>query len=140
VSWPWIIGGLVLWLWLKGRQQGTTNTVSGLYSAAVVKISEAIAIAEGYWVTGSLSARSNNPGSLKLGRQLIVFPDAESGWQALYRQVALILNGQSRYYSADMPISQVAVVWTGGDNPGGWAQTVAQQVGVTTSTPLSEVA
>jgi len=67
----------------------------------VDKLARAIAIAEGYQSRGGAvldlaPARRNNPGSLRASsfpNEIVngyaVFPDAATGWRALYRQIAL---------------------------------------------------
>lgn len=60
---------------------------------------------------GSLAWRNKNPGNLKYAGQLgsigqnkgfAVFPDYETGFAALMRQVEIACNGKSKVYSPDM--------------------------------------
>lgn len=109
-------------------------------------LADAIAVAEGYYVSGSLAARANNPGNLKLGDVgygmidgKTVYATVTDGWNALYRQVRLMLTGESAYYHPGMTLSEVAVIYTGGDNPVSWAYTVAQSLGVSVQTRLSDL-
>jgi hypothetical protein len=112
----------------------------------VEQLAQAIATAEGYFQPGSLPARTNNPGDLKLGDRgygteqgKTIFPNSQSGWDALYHEINLILNRQSNYYNPSMSILEIAYVWTGNDNPEGWAHIVASYLGVGVNTSLSDI-
>ncbi len=106
--------------------------------AKVKAMAEGIARAEGFYVAGSLPQRANNPGDLKLGNLgygeisgKTVFPDPSAGWRALYNQVRKILTNRSTAgYSTDQTFLDVAKLYTGGDNAGPWANTVARNVGL----------
>lgn len=128
---------------------GMTN-----YSDAIKNFATAIARAEGYFVTGSVPDRANNPGDLKsptftfageregqvLGEGIAVFESADAGWNALYRQLFLIVTGQSSVYNLDMTIAQMAERWTGSaTEAAAWANNVATQMGVSTQTRLVDV-
>lgn len=106
----------------------------------VDRIADAIARAEGWYVEGSLPRRLNNPGSLKdRAGKLIAFATPEEGWSALKRQVRLILTGQSKFYSTNMTLREIARIYTGGDNPEGWAKAVSQYAGLPLDLPLKDV-
>ncbi|HEV2498620.1 MAG TPA: hypothetical protein VGY31_03455 [Terriglobia bacterium] len=120
------------------------NASSSLTSA----LATAIATAEGFFVGGSLPSQANNPGDLEIAGAGVgvgsnqgktIFASADDGWNALYNQIDLMLTGQSSIYSPDMTISQVAQLYTGGDNADAWANNVASQLGVTPDTTLSEL-
>jgi len=130
----WILLILILvGAWMISRMKTEVDT-------RVKKIAEAIAAAEGYYVSGSLPQRLNNPGSLKgSDGKLVAFASAQDGWNALYRQVQLILLGASKWYTPDMSIEEIARVYTGGDKPDVWASIVAAKLGVTPDTPISQV-
>jgi hypothetical protein len=120
--------------------------VSGFGSDPIGKLAKAIAAAEGFGPAENVPTRANNPGDLELGDLgngavggKTVFPTLAAGIAALRKQLAIIQNGESANYSLDMSISDMAQKWTGGDNPDGWANEVAQQLGVTPDTKLSEV-
>jgi len=51
-----------------------------------------------------------------------------------------MLSGMSVWYRPDMTLLEVAQRYTGGDNPQGWAQVIAEEFGVTPSTKLGELA
>ena len=68
----------------------------------VYKLASAIASAEGYFVSGSLPARNNNPGDLREAGSyptfdgFVVFKQKNAGIAALYRQICLnIFRGES---------------------------------------------
>ncbi len=108
-------------------------------------LANAIAKAEGG------GSANNNPGSLTAGdvpsdsivgtfnsAGVVIIDSLENGWNYLYRKLNNILSGNSNVYSPDMTISQFAQTYTGGDNATGWANTVANQLGVTPDTTLAE--
>jgi hypothetical protein len=109
--------------------------------SVVNRIARAIARAEGYFVSGSLPNRLNNPGSLKDPNtgQLRAFSTVEEGWAALKQQVARMLEGTSAFYKPSMTIAQIAAIYTGGDKPDAWARIVAGELGVSPDTPIGDV-
>lgn len=141
-------GGLLLFWLLRPLRATVTTDESfdlspyGVYPEAIKTVARAIARAEGFYVPGSVPQRAHNPGDLKLsGRPTIngisVFDSDDQGWAALYRQLSLIVNGQSRY-NLDMSIDDMARTWTTTEQSA-WAANVAQQLGVAPSTALWEV-
>jgi hypothetical protein len=139
----WLLGGLVVLLVLK--QQGKLGVFpSGggddVLDVLLEKIAYAIAVAEGFFVAGSLPQRRNNPGSLKgSDGQLRTFSTVEEGWTALKRQIRLILSDASRYYKSTMSVWEIAAIWTGGDKPEAWAGIVAGRLGIAPSETLLHV-
>lgn len=108
------------------------------------RMARAIATAEGYGPPQNLATRANNPGDLKRGdvglgtiHDKTVFATPAEGWAALYRQIDLMRTGQSAYYNASMTFSQIARVYTGGDNSDAWAATVTRELGITPQTTLA---
>lgn len=146
-----IIAIALLYFW-KRQPVATVTTSEGYdlepyggptsYPQPIVDTAQAIARAEGYYITGSVPNRANNPGDLKLGGVTIangitVFDTPEAGWNALYRQLYLILTGRSSYYNLDMTIAEMGRVWTATiAEQSAWASNVAGSLGVPTSTPL----
>ena len=109
------------------------------YDEKVQYLAEAIARAEGFYVAGSLPQRQNNPGALKPGGVFIaLYPDTDSGWTALYNQVELMLTGRSAYYNSSMTFSQIAQIYTGGDNAETWAFIVSNTLGLTPANTLND--
>ena len=117
-------------------------------------ISEAIAIAEGYYAEGdhdghSLPWRLNNPGSLKkpaLGAAdlptwkdtgLVYFPTREMGWAALRHQVRAMLSGESAIYEPSDTLMLVAEKYADGDP--NWGLNVAAALRVTPLSTLEDL-
>jgi hypothetical protein len=117
-----------------------------LLVALAAKFAHAVALAEGFFVQGSLPERVHNPGDLELGNRgwgveqgkTIYFKadlessldDRADGWAALKRECVAILTGGSREYSPSDTFEEVSVKWTGGDNPGAWCKIVTDNLGV----------
>jgi hypothetical protein len=131
----------------RGSDPGLTLT-SPMYAgnAQVVAIARAIARAEGFYVAGSKPQRYNNPCDISDASGVIKFPTIEEGWSAAYRQIDLMLSGASGIYRPEMPVVQVAALWTLGKSDDmsatviGWARTVAGELGIQITDPLTEVA
>jgi len=114
---------------------------------------QAIASFEGSNSPNSLPARNNNPGDLKYAGQpgaigadargFAIFPDAESGWQALYRQLQKYVNDfpgysilqiTARYLGQSVPTNNAE------GNAFTYANFVATALGVTPDTTLADLA
>lgn len=112
----------------------------------VEQIAEAIARQEGFYVLNTIPARSNNPGDMRLGdigfgtlgEGITVFNDLQHGWDALYREISLILTGKSHAYTLDMPMSAVGMKWSGGDP--NWSRNVCEILGIGEDTTLAQLA
>jgi len=114
----------------------------------VESIAQAIAKQEGFYVTGSIAQRNNNPGNLRSwGSNPIVsgyakFPTVKDGWRALYRQVELNISrgltlqeffaGKPGVYGGYSPAADA-------NDPLYYAQYVAGQVGISPIVPLNTV-
>src|SRR5262245_60907331 len=139
-SWGWLVlAGLVL------VAMGTKALQLGR-DAIVKALAEAIAFAEGFYRAGRRPARNHNPGDLTKdltgravgwGGPFVVYKSDEDGWEALRWQVRLMFGG-SQIYNPNMSISQVATFYTATDQMA-WAANVAQKLGVTIDTKLSEL-
>jgi hypothetical protein len=114
--------------------------------SVISKIAEAIAFAEGYFVSGSRPLRNNNPGDVErdvTGKgagwdgPYVIYATSQDGREALEHQVRLMFGG-CRIYKASMTIAEVARRYTATD-PAGWARTVAGRLGVTVDTRLDEI-
>lgn len=144
-------------IWLLSNL-ATPNTTGGgsilspISDLAVNAIAEAIAVAEGFYVAGSIPQRANNPGDLMmgdvlpgmptqgtLGAGIVVFVNLTDGWTALKHKVGNMLGGNSRVYQPDMTIAQVASKYTATQQTE-WANNVAGGLGVTPDTTLADVA
>lgn len=116
----------------------------GTISKLIPSLAYAIGRAEGFGIPGAIPTRANNPGDLELGdigfgvlgQGITIYPTLKQGIEALYRELDLIFTGKSKEYSMFMTFSQMAVVWTGNDNPVGWAETVSKSLGVLPDTTL----
>jgi hypothetical protein len=109
-------------------------------SSKIRRIAQAIARAEGYGVPGAIPTVRNNPGNLKGPDGVIrTYSTPEEGWQALYRQVLLMLTGESRYYKPEMTIAEIARTYTGEARFMDWANNVSLFLGVTPQTRLRDV-
>lgn len=104
----------------------------------IKRLAEAIAKAEGFYSGDTLPKRNNNPGALKdASGRIALFESLADGWQALYRQVELMLTGQSAFYNPDMTFLEVARLYTGNDKPEAWASIVSGELGLRPENPLS---
>lgn len=148
------LGGVLAALYVLRRVPVATVTTSEgfdlsgyggptTYPEPLMEFARGIARAEGFYVAGSIPNRANNPGDLKLGAPYLPgtaitrFDSVDQGWNALYRQLYLILTGQSRRYTLDMSIADMGRVWTATvSEQTAWAGTVAAQVGATVDAPL----
>jgi hypothetical protein len=109
-------------------------------SSKIRRIAQAIARAEGYGVPGAIPTVRNNPGNIKGPDGVIrTYSTPEEGWQALYRQVLLMLTGESRFYKPEMTIAEIARIYTGEAQFMNWARNVSRVLGVTPDTRLRDV-
>lgn len=111
------------------------------------KFAGGIAFAEGYWdasnnvLSGNRAARNNNPGDFlgsgDAGTDGIyaVYSTAERGFQRLYGQLQLIVDGKSNNYNLDMTISDMAYVYTATEQDA-WSENVSTYLGVSRDTKL----
>jgi hypothetical protein len=108
------------------------------------RIAEAISVAEGFGVEGSIPQRAHNPLDLKLGdcgfgvlgEGITVFKDDDAGWAAAVHQVTGMLSGHSHYYKPEMALSEVGMIYSGDPN---WAPNVAKALGVPVTTTLAQL-
>jgi len=109
-------------------------------------IAKSIALFEGFYQSGSVAARNNNPGNLRnWGSTPVVdgfasFPTEAAGWDALRRQVELNISrglslneffgGKPGVYPGYAPAADA-------NSPDTYAAFVGGQVGVSPDVPLS---
>lgn len=114
----------------------------------VQKIAQAIAFAEGFYVSGSRPARDHNPGDMTqdlIGKSVgmdgpfVVYASDDDGWANLYAQIEKWLQGNSSHATADSTITDIAGFYTATDQTA-WATNVANHLGVSIDTPIGEVA
>jgi hypothetical protein len=92
--------------------------------------------------------RNNNPGNVKSGgladdlaigtdeQGHLIFPDAQSGFEALSRDLSAKIGGQSRYVPANPTIAQLGKVYAEDPN---WSNAVARILGVSANTRTGSV-
>ena len=110
-------------------------------------MADAIAYAEGFYVTGSRAYRNNNPGNITLDitgtavgndGMFMVYRTALDGWDALKYQIALIVDDTSGIYNSDMTIREIAQRYTT-TQQFEWASNVASRLGVSLDVPISSL-
>lgn len=100
---------------------------------------------------GTLAWRNKNPGNLRYAKQtgsvganrgFAVFPDYETGFAALMRQVEVACTGKSKVFTPGMTILEFFKVYApSGDsnNPDAYASWVAKKIGVSTSFVIKDL-
>jgi hypothetical protein len=126
------------------RMAVATGSYPGVDVNKIYQLAYAICVAEGFFVSGSIPNRANNPGDLELGdigngtiNGVTVYGSTSDGWNALYNEVYLILSGNSSIYSPSMSISQIAASYTA-TQQAAWASNVSQTLGIDPSEPLTD--
>jgi hypothetical protein len=110
-------------------------------------ICQAIALAEGAHMAGSVPDRLNNPGDISdggsvygseahSGSNVTHFPTKEIGWSWLYSKVLNAATGQSRVYLPSMTWVQIAQKWAG--NWQAWVGNVTTYLGVDPNSTLNQ--
>ena len=117
----------------------------------VTRVAQAIAKAEGFEVPDSVPCRANNPGDLTddgdvgcglihtsgpFGAAITIYPNASAGWQALYKKVRRMLEGESKVYQVGATLMEIGLKYAGSAI---WAINVANSLGVDTSTTLADL-
>jgi len=120
-----------------------------ILSSAIQLFAEGIALAEGWYVSDSRAARNNNPGNLTkditntgigMDGMFVIYANATDGWNALRRQVELILTDTSSIYTSQMTLRQIGQKYASTSTPGeqlNWAINVASKLGIDIDTPVS---
>jgi hypothetical protein len=117
-------------------------------SSLVTSIAAAIQQMEG-WFPGSVSYRNNNPGNLRSGPGMIgtdangyaIFPDVATGEAALDAQIQTNIDrglNLQQFFAGGNGYAGYAPS-ADNNNPTNYANFVASQVGIDTSTPLSQL-
>jgi hypothetical protein len=132
--WPYFIIGAAILMTLAA-------TPLGISDERIRRIAYAISKAEGYGVAGAIPTVRNNPGNIKNKAGVIAtYPTPAAGWEALYKQVRLMLTGKSAYYKPTMTLEAIAKIYTGEAAYMNWARNVARVLNVQTTTTLAEIA
>jgi len=133
---------------LTSEIQTAAAQMAGGPSPSIQAIAQAIASAEGFGPAGAIPTKANNPGDLCVGdigygtitssggEKITVFQNAPAGWQALYNQIALWINGGSRNINTSMTWAQIGAKYAGPSTP--WAANVAAQLGVDVNSTLGD--
>jgi hypothetical protein len=128
------------------------SSMSTTAGTGVQLLAEAIAVAEGFYIPGTIPNRANNPGDLtkgdfgdtgvyitaKGGVQIIQYASVQDGWNALYQKLQNIANGGSSVYSPDMTLGQFINTFSGGGSTG-YVNSILSTTGATQDTPLGSV-
>jgi len=107
-------------------------------------IAQALATFEGYFKSGTVADRNNNPGNLRAGVGQIgtdangyaIFASPDDGWNALYNQINLDI-------SRDLSLQQFIYKYAppSDNNPtSNYLNFVASRTGLPTDVPLSDLA
>lgn len=137
-----IYGILILVVVLFGAQAAFGGVL--FYSEKIKTFAGAIGVAEGFGIAHAIPTQAHNPGDLVLGdkgfgtlgaEQITIFQDDDTGRNALYHQLNLIVNGLSHVYTLDMSIRDMANKWTA-TQPDAWANNVARELGVSPDTVI----
>lgn len=140
----------IIWFYLSGQGGQFDGAPIGDYvdigaasNIFVFNFAHAIAKAEGFGIPNAIPTRAHNPGDLvipgwtgaKLGENISVFDSDLEGWNRLYHQLQLIIDGASRVYTLNDTIASMASKWTK-TNQAAWAATVASELNATPDVPL----
>jgi hypothetical protein len=137
-----VLGVIVFYKAVGGAMIPGLNTPDN-----VKRIARAIASAEGFYVSGSRPARNHNPGDMTadlIGKKVgmdgsfVVYATDDDGWEDLYKQIDLWLNGGSAHATSDSTITDISQFYTTTDQTA-WATNVANSLGVSLDTSIGEV-
>ena len=119
------------------------------FAAAHTPLLEAIAKAEGFGVRGTLPTRYHNPGDIRASKGVhypgqvginkhgyVIFKNDAAGWAAMQNQLDKILNGESKFYSVNMTLRQLAKKYATSPI---WVKNVAKNLNVTPNMTLAEI-
>jgi hypothetical protein len=137
--WPWIIIGVVILLLLASKPALSAIPIIG-NAPGLERFAQAIAFAEGFGKPGVIPTLRNNPGDLTdpSTGAIRTYPTVRDGWQGLYRQIEMMLSGESLYYSADMSIAEIGAIYTATEQSA-WVTNVSAYLGVSPDTTLREI-
>lgn len=109
----------------------------------VVRLAKAISVAEGSnpaWCNpGDMTYAHGHPTKGTVNADGVLwFESIDDGWDALYHEVSLMLNGRSHVYKLTDTLIEVGFKYSNGDRD--WALNVANYLGVAENTTLQELA
>ena len=136
--------------WRNLRGLGITANPNGSSSTLVNQLASAIATQEGYGAANSACTSINNPGCLRAGpgqtgtsaQGFAVFPDADTGWSALDSQIQSNINlgvNLQQFFAGEPGVYPGYAPSADSNNPSAYANNVASAVGISTTTPLSQI-
>lgn len=150
-----LVCAVLAWLFVRGSQASTDvsagwadyendTSVGDVVTGGTNSIAQAIARFEGFFKTGTLSQRTNNPGDIGTwGSRVANYPTPDAGFAALdgYINSHATANPDWDFYDFFRYYLTGSTTGTPGphQDPDGYAEYVAQQVGVDPTTPLSQV-
>lgn len=120
-----------------------------ILSSAIQLFAEGIALAEGFYVAGSRAARNHNPGNITLDitdtgigmdGMFVIYANDNDGWDALRKQVMLILTDTSQIYTSQMTLREIGQKYASTSTPAeqlNWAINVASKLGIDIDTPVA---
>ena len=119
------------------------------YSEKIVTFADAIQAFEG-WFTGSRSWRNKNPGNLRRSSRatgkdkdgFCIFPNVETGFNALCHQIQIACDGRSTVYKPTDTILQFLEKYapsSDGNYPEIYAKFTVKKTGFPLSTEMSEL-
>lgn len=138
------IGGILIY------DQSTGGSLTQEIESAfdpVEALAQAIATAEGFYVSGSRPQRDNNPGDMTvdiIGKGVgkdgpfIVYATADDGWANLKAQIQKWFDGSSSNADSSSTIADLSSFYTANDQSS-WAANVANALGVNVDTPISQL-
>jgi len=144
-----VLGVAVVWLASQSNASQTDAYIGGgsmanTSSDPLGAMANAIATMEGFFVSGSLPQRTNNPGDIgTFGGKVRSYPDSSAGFSALQNYIGTHAAAHPdwnfydffHYYLTGDPNGTPGP----GQNPNGYAEYVAGALGVSAATPISQV-
>lgn len=118
----------------------------------VKTIAQAVAThGEGFGIPGAIPTRAHNPGDIVMGdigngtiNGKTIFASDVDGWNALYKQIQLWVDGQSDYIGPTNTWREIGYIYVCGPNGGqcqggqNWGLNVSAALGVSPDSTLQE--
>ena len=148
----YLIGGVAVLIFIGMAATGASGMTISSYpvpGGPQSKFADAIAHAEGFYVSGSRPARNNNPGDFKNwggfptdNDGYTIFPDDATGWTRLDRFLNEIKNGTSPEFNSGMTFQQMGFVYADGvHDPAGarnWTNDVVNFMGANVTDSIGD--
>lgn len=137
---------LCAWLLTRGHSsaQSQGSTVASYGRDGLDNVSEGIAQYEGFYLPGSLAARTMNPGNIgTFGGNVASYPDVGDGWDALKAWISSHTASNPDWDFYDMMRYYLTGSTTGkagpGQNPDAYAEYIADYLGVSPTDTVASV-